>query len=95
MLPKGNGYTPLKGGFAKVLHVKQMPGVKPEKAKDAQGKSLATVPQAKEVRQHPDGLRTRYWPPGFEPEGAHGNVQLGKSSAVQEVVDSSSDESEL
>jgi hypothetical protein len=66
LLPQGSGYEPLKGGFAKVLHITQIPGVKPEKAKDGNGKSLRTIPQVKEVRQQPEGLRTRYWPPGFE-----------------------------
>jgi len=66
LLPQGSGYKPLKGGFAKVLHITQVPGVKPENAKDENGKSLRTVPRAKEVRQQPEGLRTRYWPPGFE-----------------------------
>lgn len=96
MLPSGSKYASLKGGFARVLHLQEVPGIKPEKAKDAQGKSLATIPKAKEVRQQPGGLRTRYWPPGFEPKlgeprrDVDGDVQMGTQGAAP-VGDDDSD----
>lgn len=70
-----------------------------------EGAARPTVPRAKEVRQQPPGLRTRFWPNGFEDRGlgdseggaagkSRSTAKTGKESATTSESSSSSGSSE-
>jgi len=71
-----------------------------------EGAARPTVPRAKEVRQQPPGLRTRFWPNGFEDAGlddlgqspagkkSQSTAKTGKGSATTSESSSSEESSE-
>jgi len=70
-----------------------------------EGAARPTVPRAKEVRQQPPGLRTRFWPNGFEDAGlgdlagspvgkSQSKAKKGKNSATTSESSSSEESSE-
>ena len=70
-----------------------------------EGAARPTVPRAKEVRQQPPGLRTRFWPNGFEDTGrddltglssgkGQAKAKAGKESATTSESSSSSESSD-
>lgn len=106
----GSTYTTSSTTFQRTLHLQQSshPSVaysvpqQPHSANGVVGAARPTVPRVKEVRQQPKGLRTRYWPPGFEdaePDMSEAQSSVkGRSEAINSKTErdastaSSSDE---
>jgi len=103
----GATYSTMPDAFDATLHLQQskhpsvsysVPGhaQSGSSSTGVEGAARPTVPRAKEVRQQPPGLRTRFWPNGFEDTGLNDSTgsPVGKSQAVTKTGKGSATTSE-
>jgi hypothetical protein len=105
----GATYSTIPDAFDATLHLQQskhpsvsysIPGhaQSGSSSTGVEGAARPTVPRAKEVRQQPPGLRTRFWPNGFEDRGPDETVGppagTGEASTTTSQSSSSSESSE-